>query len=793
MKGKELMEKIVNKGLKIDLHIHSVYSSKKDKDKVKNNTLENLPVLIKKLNDNGIEMCSITDHDMFNYDMYRTLKQQEGSGTIKCVLPGVEFSVRFDEEKVIHIVTIFDDKDNLKVKKIQDIFETGNGNKFYKNGAYSREDYYKILEEIDLDFVMIAHQKKSPKSTQKPQKSDVLSLGEERFNELVMLEYFDAFEFHDKTNEIYNKLYIKEKKYEDKLRFITGTDCHDWPSYPYYAPGKTGEIQFTYLKSLPTFKGLAMAITDNHRINYTDSFFGQGKYQKNLEFDIDGKIIDIPLSKGINVIIGDNSVGKSLLLHAITDNRQLDTQPKSKVKKGYQKYLTKNKLKVNTIIQENDIFKFNYQGNVREIFDNPDFKADTYLKEFAPIDIDVDKYIRPVRHELNRLYECIQHKFDYNKKIENLQGFQILENEPNDKELIFEGEVVKYDSTNLKKLIKAFNEVAEKIKMDILNNMELLADDVKKLENQVEFFEILSSSYQTVLAEREQENKKINIFTTCLRKYKDEYRTRQTDESNAYQAFVENKKNTVDDIVKLICMNQNIRPFKFNLPDMKVEVEKNHVEQYIFVSKIDIEKIGNDYMEDLIAGVLRSGQKIDVVSLTEKGLREKISRFPSDEENALEGLKTKIEAKLKSDFEIRQSIIENGKDVFVELSQGFDARMYFRLLAGEERNKGIYIVDQPEDHISPIAIKNEVIDQFRSMSRKRQVIMVTHNPQFIVNLDVDNVIFLSNENNQFKIQSGALEYADQEYAILDIVAKNIDGGLDTIQKRMKRYDKEIPI
>lgn len=37
--------------------------------------------------------------------------------------------------------------------------------------------------------------------------------------------------------------------------------------------------------------------------------------------------------------------------------------------------------------------------------------------------------------------------------------------------------------------------------------------------------------------------------------------------------------------------------------------------------------------------------------------------------------------------------------------------------------------------------------------------------------------------------SGALEYADDTYNILDIVAKNIDGGLDSIQKRWKRYEK----
>ncbi len=785
------MNRIVTKGLKIDLHIHSEYSRKKDGEKVKNNTLANLSILINKLNENEIEMCSITDHDFFDYDMYATLKQQEGVGTIKKVLPGVEFSVKFEEDKVIHIVTIFNDKNEEKVKKIQTSFETGKGKSLYKNGSYTREDYYKVLEEIDLDFIMIAHQKKSPRSTQSAQKADVNYLGQDRFNELIMLEYFDAYEFRDKNNEIFNKLYAKEMRFEDKLRFITGTDCHDWPSYPFYGPGKMNEMKFTYLKSLPTFKGLAMAITDVNRINFTDSFFGQGKYLESLEFEIDGTEISIPLSKGINVIIGDNSIGKSLLLHELTGNRQLQSTTKSKVRSGYKRYLDKNKVQVNTVIEENDVFRFNYQGNVREIFDDPDLKADAYLKEYAPDNIDVEKYQRPVLRELERLYECIQRKLEYSKNVDNLQKFDILESEPVDKELVFEGTVVKVELKDLKELVKAFEDIITKIEMEILTNSELLVQDVGHLETEINFLKTMSIRYSNLLKERELENKKINIYTTYIKDYKADYKSRQTDESNVYQAYVESIKETVEDIVYLVKTNQDIEPFSFSIPEVLVVPEINHVDKYVFVSKIDIERINNEYMDKLLAGVLKKDKKIDIPSLTEEGLRDCVSHFPNDVDSALEGLKQKILARLQTDFQVVQTITENGMDVFTKLSQGFDARMYFRLLAGEERNKGIYIVDQPEDHISPLAIKNEVIDQFRKMSKKRQVIMVTHNPQFIVNLDVDNVIFLSKKEEQFFVQSGALEYEDGDYGVLDIVAQNIDGGLDTIKKRMKRYDKEI--
>ena len=42
------MDSIVEHGLKIDLHIHSCASAPKDGSKVKNNTVENIPLLVSK-------------------------------------------------------------------------------------------------------------------------------------------------------------------------------------------------------------------------------------------------------------------------------------------------------------------------------------------------------------------------------------------------------------------------------------------------------------------------------------------------------------------------------------------------------------------------------------------------------------------------------------------------------------------------------------------------------------------------------------------------------------------------
>ena len=68
--------------------------------------------------------------------------------------------------------------------------------------------------------------------------------------------------------------------------------------------------------------------------------------------------------------------------------------------------------------------------------------------------------------------------------------------------------------------------------------------------------------------------------------------------------------------------------------------------------------------------------------------------------------------------------------------------------------------------------------------------MVTHNPLLVVNQDVDEVLFVQNSGDKVDVVSGCLEYEDDEVNILDIIAKNMDGGKDSIEKRLKVYGKE---
>ena len=786
------MKKIATKGIKIDLHIHSEFSKGKDGQKVAENTLSNLPVLVKGLIDNNVEMCAITDHDSFNYEIYSELKKEEQKDNcISKVLPGIEFSVEFIDNKVIHIVTIFDYKDEEKLKRIEEIMLKGKGASSYKKTkeAYTRKDYFEILSDINIDFIMIAHQKKTLTTQHKPHANDVMSLGKDIFNELVFMDYFDAYEFRNKKNEIYNKAYLTENKLEEKLRFITGSDCHRWKYYPYTEEDEKAEFKFTYIKSLPSFKGLAMAVTDHHRIELENSFYNPNeKYIKEIIVEIDGEENLIPLSRGLNVIIGDNSVGKSLFLNAITnDCKKVDRR----LHAGYEKYIQKNKLLFKTFIKEEDIFRFNQQGEIRSIFDDDGLKPDKYLSNFYPNKINAFKYRNKVEQEIEKLFDALQKKFSYDEDIKKLPTFVIPTNESIDKSITFIDNVKKIDTKVLQGLVDSFGKVIENLNQ-LLSNTALLDSDRQHIETTLDMIKLMNEKYVEKLDKCKRENEKINTFNTYIRSYKAKYIRKITDEQAVFSDYIEEKEIAIEDMAELLIKKRGLRSYAPDIAETVIVPETNPVDKYRFISKLQVEIINNDYIDDILKSIIKRGKEIDTQTITEVDLKEMIKKYPNEDEVVpLQVLRDKVTARLDTDFKIRNTIVEENMDVYDEVSSGFDAQMYFTLLSGEMRDKGLYIIDQPEDHISQRAIKEKVLDQFRRMGSQRQVIMVTHNPQFIVNLDVDNVIYLSKDKGKFMIQSGALEYENDDYSILKIVADNIEGGLQTIQGRLKRYEKDI--
>ena len=124
------MNRVVSELVKVDLHIHSVYS-KKDKKEVENNTLDNIPILFQKLEEQQLNMIAITDHNVFNYNLYKTMCDNiSDCKTLKKILPGVEFDVTIERNR-FHVIAIFDDSDDVKLQLMEKIIENNKFDNYY--------------------------------------------------------------------------------------------------------------------------------------------------------------------------------------------------------------------------------------------------------------------------------------------------------------------------------------------------------------------------------------------------------------------------------------------------------------------------------------------------------------------------------------------------------------------------------------------------------------------------------------------------------------------------------------
>ena len=70
------------------------------------------------------------------------------------------------------------------------------------------------------------------------------------------------------------------------------------------------------------------------------------------------------------------------------------------------------------------------------------------------------------------------------------------------------------------------------------------------------------------------------------------------------------------------------------------------------------------------------------------------------------------------------------------------------------------------------------------MKEKRQLIIVTHDPNIVVNADAENVIICEQkENGLFNYNNGPLE---SNY-VLDSIVKILEGGKEALERRMGKY------
>ena len=110
------------------------------------------------------------------------------------------------------------------------------------------------------------------------------------------------------------------------------------------------------------------------------------------------------------------------------------------------------------------------------------------------------------------------------------------------------------------------------------------------------------------------------------------------------------------------------------------------------------------------------------------------------------------------------------------------AMLAFLLAHGEEP----LVLDQPESDLDNHLIYDLIVRQVREQKLKRQIIIVTHNPNLVVNGDAEMVHVLDFHGQCYVKQKGSL----QKDAMREEVCRVMEGGREAFERRYRRLGPE---
>lgn len=98
------------------------------------------------------------------------------------------------------------------------------------------------------------------------------------------------------------------------------------------------------------------------------------------------------------------------------------------------------------------------------------------------------------------------------------------------------------------------------------------------------------------------------------------------------------------------------------------------------------------------------------------------------------------------------------------------------------------IIDQPEDDIDTRLISSFVVPSFKALKHKRQLVLVTHNPNIAVNANSDSIVHMDFHSGQIVVNGNdALQNKDIRLAVCNVM----EGGKDALYKRYYRISKAL--
>jgi len=769
----------------LDLHIHT------SDDPNRLNPNYDLDTLIAKVREKAqgdIFLISLTDHNTVNEKVYT-----DAIGKIaKNLILGVELHIQThkgEATKAYHCHIYFNfDETGITQEAIKDI--NSKLDVLYPNKAPELTDasiphIQQVIEAFDeYDFILLPHGGQTHATF-----DQALPDGKEFDNAMqrsIYYNFFDGFTSRSDQGTEKTREYLERLGVHDFVNLITCTDNYNPNDYP--SPKSEEKYKFipTWMFATPTFRGLRLSLSDSSRLEYSHEKPKKWRESiKSIKLKNDRIDIDVHLSPGLNVIIGESSSGKTLLVDSLY--RKLCGIGFSDSK--YNEYGV------------GDI-EINYPDNLHPHFIAQNFVISVTRDDKKVDEIGIIKKIIPENSEarkqidkgLNDLDTHLSALFDAVERIEMLETE--IKRIPVLSSLVVLEEVKKNPLKSFLNTVKSLRD-ADYSKFDAENDLDLLDNlDAKLAGNPfIKHDKKLTKALKEEILEARDYSKIESEVREAIGAQKEVV----DEELKEKEGESQGKKQDFDSLVHkmkqyYLCVAEFEEALN-EIANYSIGARSGQVE--IIGHKLSVEntfKLNKEIVKDEFNNCLLKEWEIskfkDITpeSLFRSNFKSTLTGNPKGSTPSYKLIREKIHANFVENDHVNYKITTpDGRD-FDSLSPGLKTAILLELVLNFDGDSAPLVIDQPEDNLATSYMNEGLVKSIKRMKRKKQIIFVSHNATIPMAGDAQNIILCRNNGGKIEIKSSFLEGKIDDVSVVDYIAKIADGGKPSIKKRFKKYN-----
>lgn len=757
----------------LDLHIHT---SSNPNNLNPNYDLELLKSKIDSFTGNSKYLISLTDHNTINTPVY--LRAQ---GVFENMLVGVELNIRYyPESPAYHCHAYF--KDSLTEELLNDLNRILD--ELYPDKKPSDTDQIPPIEDIirkfdKYDFMLLPHGGQSHRTFDEAIPKGVIF--DDALSKSIYYNQFDGFTARGVDKLQNTQKYFERLNINEFVNLMTCSDNYDPQNYPDCNNAREAqEFIPTWMFSAPTFDGLRLALSESSRLKYSivKPIFEHNHIQ-GVKLNNDLIDIDVCLSPGLNVVIGESSSGKTLFVDSLFKKIKGEFTSSDYLKFGVEQMKVINPSGIKPhFLSQNYIMSIvkDAHGDLNKIAIVKDvFPGDSDLK------IKIELGLAELRQDLAELISAVKEIEKVTESLSHLPDIQTLIVTNSVKNNIFSPlvpqnivtEGIDFSEGEQEHFLKEINKIEEKLeKNPLLTIDKLVFDRIRNYIQDAHKFSCREKVIRNLIKHEHEAYEEVLMKTQRL----DRERINDFHKLQGYiTTYVVNYRKFKKVLGKISHYQTSCKTESVESEGHQLFIKNDFV--------LNKEKV-KDVINELLKAPVRVKDLDDLepIHLFEKNFSErpKVNNYDDFEHRVNE----KFSSFNSKQYEITTS---SGHD-FSSLSPGWKTSIILDIILGYKDDMAPIIIDQPEDNLATSYINSGLVQAIKKIKEHKQIILVSHNATIPMMADAQKVILCSVINDKIVIRDGRLEDEVHGKSVVSHIAELTDGGKPSIKKRVKKYN-----